>query len=77
MAVPPGVAALTSSSIVFDRHFRTPVVQQGSLFIERELGRRTSLELGAVFNEDRQLPSSTDLNIAPSSATEEFQLQGG
>ena len=77
MAVPPGVAALTSSSIVFDRHFRTPVVQQGSLFIERELGRRTSLELGAVVNEDRQLPSSTDLNIAPSSATEEFRLQGG
>ncbi len=77
VGAPPGVAALTTSSVVFDRRFRTPVVQQGSFFLEHEIGRRSSIEVGAVINEDRQLPSSTDINIVPSAATKEFQLQGG
>jgi hypothetical protein len=75
-ATPTGVIAATSSALVFDRGFRLPMVQQGSLTLERTIGRAT-FSLGYVANLDRQLPSSTDINIAPSTQTEEFQLQGG
>ena len=30
-----------------------------------------------LLNLDRQLPNSVDINIAPSTVTKEFQLQGG
>jgi hypothetical protein len=75
-AQPPGVLATTSSAVVFDRGFRLPTVQQGSLTLERTFGR-TTISVGYVANLDRQLPSSTDVNIAPTAQTEEFQLQGG
>jgi len=52
-------------------------VQQGSVSLERQIRRGTSVSVGFVVNEDRQLPTSTDLNIAPSTADGLFQLQGG
>jgi hypothetical protein len=76
-SVPVGVVAATTSAVVFDRHFRLPVVQQGSVYLEREVRRGTTVEVGFVMNADRQLPGSTDINIAPSAGTGEFQLQGG
>jgi hypothetical protein len=63
--------------MVFDRRFRVPVVQQGSLSVERELPGRTRVSATYVLNLDRHLPSSTDLNIAPATAMGTFQLQGG
>lgn len=74
---PTGITAATTSAIVFDRHFRLPVVQQASLYLQQQILSRTTLELGFVFNADLQLPGSTDLNIAPSTGTGLFQLQGG
>ena len=76
-AQPVGVVAATTSAIVFDRHFRLPMVQQGSLALEHHVGRATKLMAEYVFNLDRQLPSSTDLNIAASTGSVLFQLQGG
>ena len=76
-SAPDDVVTATQSIVVLDRRFRLPVVQQGSLTLEREFGRRTVLSVEAVINEDRQLPSSTDLNVAPSSHVGRFQLQGG
>jgi hypothetical protein len=76
-SMPTGVAAATTSAVAFDRQFRLPVVQQGSFAIEGQLRRGTSLSVGFVANEDRQLPNSTDLNIAPSTQLGIFQLQGG
>ena len=77
LSQPTGVVAATTSAVVFDRRFRLPAVQQGSLSVERRVGRSTTVELGYVMNLDRQLATSTDLNIAPSTRTAEFQLQGG
>lgn len=80
LAEPAGIARQTSSAVVFDRHFRLPTVQQGSVTLERGFGAgdgRIVLSAGYLFNLDRQLPGSTDLNIAPSTATATFQLQGG
>ena len=69
--------ASTSSAVVFDRGFRLPLVQRGSVSFERELPGQTSLSAGYVINVDRQLESSTDLNIAPSTRKAIFQLHGG
>ena len=76
-AEPTGVAVQTTSSMVFDRQFRLPVVQQASIYLERQITRGTALSVGYVNNQDRQLPSSTDLNIARSTTMGLFQLQGG
>ena len=73
---PPGAVEETTSALVFDRGFRLPVVAQGSLEVERSLAR-TNVSVGYAFHVARQLPSSTDLNIAPSAALATFQLQGG
>ncbi len=75
--IPTGTIAATTSAMVFDRHFRLPVVQQASLEVEREIRRGTTVSVQYVHNTDRQLPSSTDLNIAPATGTKRFQLQGG
>ena len=74
---PTGVVAATTSAVVFDRRFRLPEVQQGTLSIEHELGAAVLARVGYVLNLDRQLPNSVDINIAPSTAVQTFQLQGG
>lgn len=76
-AQPPGLVAATTSAMVFDRRFRLPTVQQGSLSVERNVGWNTKVTAAYVLNLDRQLPGSVDLNIAPSTGTGLFQLQGG
>jgi hypothetical protein len=77
IAVPPAAVAATTSATVFSRRFRTPMVQQGSLAVERGVGANVVLSATYLMNIDRQLPGSVDLNIAPSTATMMFQLQGG
>jgi hypothetical protein len=62
---------------VFDRRFRLPAVQQGSLTVEREVGAGVVASATYLMNIDRQLPNSVDINIAPATATKMFQLQGG
>jgi hypothetical protein len=74
---PPSAVATTTSAMVFDRRFRLPAVQQGSLTLERELGAGIVASATYLMNLDRQLPNSVDINIAPATATELFQLQGG
>ena len=70
--------AATTSAVVFDRRFRLPEVQQGTLSIEHGLGAGVLGHVGYVLNLDRQLPNSVDINIAPSTAVlGQFQLQGG
>ncbi len=77
LAQPPGIVTATTSAMVFDGRFRLPAVTQASLSFERTVRRGTRLSIAYVFNSDRQLPGSTDLNIAPSTKNTTFQLQGG
>ena len=77
LAQPTGVVAATTSAMVFDQRFRLPTVQQASVSLERNVGWHTKVTANYVLNLDRQLPSSTDINIAPSTGTGLFQLQGG
>jgi hypothetical protein len=69
--------AATTSAVVFDRRFRLPEVQQATLSIEHGLGAAVLARVGYVLNLDRQLPNSVDINIAPSTDVQTFQLQGG
>jgi hypothetical protein len=76
--VPPaGLVATTTSAVVFDRRFRLPSVQQGTVSLEREVGWGVLGRVGYVINLDRQLPNSVDINIAPSIGATLYQLQGG
>jgi hypothetical protein len=77
VTTPPAAVGKTTSAMVFDRRFRLPAVQQGSFSIEREVGAGMVASATYLLNLDRQLPNSVDINIAPSVATKEFQLQGG
>lgn len=75
-APPTGTVAQTTSAVVFDRRFRLPAIQQATLTLERAFGS-TTLTAGYVLNLDRQLPTSTDLNLAPATRTASYTLQGG
>jgi hypothetical protein len=77
LAAPTGVVAATTSAMVFDRRFRLPMVQQGTLTLEHEVGGGVLGSATYDLNLDRQLPNSVDINIAPSTDAQEFQLQGG
>jgi hypothetical protein len=77
VTTPPSAVTATTSAMVFDRKFRLPIVQQGSVTLEREVGAGVVASATYLMNIDRQLPNSVDINIAPSTATKVFQLQGG
>ncbi len=77
LTTPPAAVAKTTSAMVFDRRFRLPMVQQGSLTLEREVGAGVVGSATYLMNLDRQLANSVDINIAPSTQTEVFQMQGG
>ncbi|WP_348269280.1 TonB-dependent receptor [Edaphobacter sp. DSM 109919] len=77
LTTPPAAVSTTTSATVFDRGFRLPAVQQGSVTMERMVGAGVVGSATYLMNLDRQLPNSVDINIAPASAVETFQLQGG
>ena len=77
LTTPPAAVGTTTSATVFDRRFRLPAVQQGSLTVERKIGAGVVGSATYLMNLDRQLPDSVDINIAPATSVETFQLQGG
>lgn len=77
LAAPPAAVGTTTSAAVFDRRFQLPVVQQASLSIEYPIAARIVASASYRMNIDRQLPNSVDINIAPSTAQEIFQIHGG
>jgi TonB dependent receptor len=77
VTTPPAAVATTTSATVFDRRFRLPEVQQASMTVEHAVGAGVVGSATYLINLDRQLPNSTDINIAPSTDTKIFQLQGG
>ena len=75
---PAGVAevAQTGAVTVFSKRFRLPAVQRASFAVERELGR-VQLRGEYATAWAVQLPETTDLNIAPSTDTVSYVVQGG
>jgi hypothetical protein len=77
LTAPSGVVAATTSTVVFDRRFRLPMNQQGTLSLERPVGLGVVMRASYLLNVDRQLATSVDLNIAPAAERRTFELQGG
>jgi hypothetical protein len=77
LTAPPAAVGTTTSATVFDRGFRLPAVQQGSVVVERKIGAGVVGSATYLLNLDRQLPDSVDINIAPATTSATFQLQGG
>ncbi len=77
LGTPPSGIVSTTSAVLFDRRFRLPVSQQATLALERELSPGTTVRASYLLNLTRQLPNTTDINIAPASAMQNFQLVGG
>jgi hypothetical protein len=74
--MPPGAVAQTTSSLVFSNRFRLPAVQRATFSLEHS-ARSLDLRAGYAMSIATQLPQSVDLNIAPSTTTATFILQGG
>jgi len=76
---PSGLAPVvdTTSTVMFDHHFRLPMIQESDLSIEREVGWRTTVTATYMMSLSRQLPNFVDVNIAPSTGTITYQSQGG
>jgi hypothetical protein len=76
---PSGVAAVanTTSTVMFDHHFRLPMIQESEFTIEREVGWRTTVTATYMMSLSRQLPNFVDINIAPSTGTITYQSMGG
>jgi len=74
---PPAAVVTTTSAMLFDKRFRLPAVQQGSVTVEREVGAGIVASGTYLVNIDRQLPNSVDINIVPATGSKMFQLQGG
>ncbi len=74
-SAPPSAVAETTSATVFASNYRVPMVQRGTLSVERTLGRRTSVRATYVMALAHQLPSSTDINISPSPGMVSYELQ--
>ena len=76
-AAPPVAVQQTSSAMIFANSFRLPAIQRATLSLERTLGRHGFVRASYAMALSTQLPSSTDRNIAPSTAMANFILQGG
>ncbi len=74
---PAGVVARTGSAVVFSQRFRLPAVQRGSFALQGVLGRHLLVEGEYATAWGKQLPASVDANVAPSTSTVSYVLQGG
>ena len=74
--MPPSAVIQTTSALVFSNRFRLPAVQRTTFSIEHST-RGVDLRAGYAMSIATQLPQSVDLNIAPSTTTASFILQGG
>ncbi len=75
-ATPPAAVASTSSAVLFAHRYRSPTVQRATLALNRQV-RRLDLRLTYALAIATQLPNSVDLNIAPTTATAQYIIQGG
>jgi hypothetical protein len=75
-SMPPNTVVQTTSAHVFSRRFRLSAVQRATFSLEHA-ARSFDLRAGYAMAIATQLPQSVDLNIAPSTKTASFILQGG
>ncbi len=74
---PAGVVTRTGSAAVFSNGFRLPAVQRGSFSVQESLGRHVFVQGEYLTAWATQLPASVDVNVAPSTSTVSYVIQGG
>src|SRR6185312_8611601 len=74
LTAPPSAVGTTTSATVFDRRFRLPAVQQGSVAVERSVGAGVVGSATCLLNRVGELPDSVDISLCPASAVETFQI---
>ena len=77
LAAPPGIVTQTTSAKLFAKSFRIPALQRATLELERDVVRGVLLRVRYEMATATQLPTTVDLNIAPSPGLRSFVLQGG
>jgi hypothetical protein len=77
VGTPPAVVAQTTSVMMFANNFRSPMVQRGAFTLEDAVSRRLTVRASYTMAAAKQLPASTDLNIAASTGFVTYVLQGG
>jgi hypothetical protein len=68
----PALSTQTIRGLTAD--FVNPVVHMGELVLERELGWRSSISASYLMSRGLRLPSFTDANLAPTSATKTYDI---
>ncbi len=74
---PPSAVAQTTSATLFAPNFRLPTVQRATFTLETNVTTRLHVRASYALAYAKQLPATTDVNIAPSSGEVEYVLQGG
>lgn len=75
--LPPAAVQQTTSATLFAPNFRMPMVQRGTFMVQRAVGNSLLLRVGYALAYAKQLPATTDANIAPSPGSVQYVLQGG
>lgn len=73
LCIPYGEPQQTTSTMLFARGFQAPMVQRAQLSIEQQI-HTFVLKMAYLGTAARQLPNSTDINIAPSAQTATFRI---
>ncbi|QMV18521.1 hypothetical protein GOB94_07350 [Granulicella sp. 5B5] len=76
-SAPPAAVAQTTSATLFARNFRMPMVQRGAFTLETDIRNHLHLRASYALAYAKQLPATTDVNIAPSPGAVQYVLQGG
>lgn len=76
-STPPAAVAVTTSATLFVRRFRTPMVQRGAFTLETNVTPHLHVKASYALAYAKQLPATTDVNIAPSQGAVEYVIQGG
>lgn len=73
---PANTTSALQSAMLFSRRFQVPMVQRVQLSVEQQIARGV-LSASYLGNATRQLPNSTDINIAPSTQSMRFRVVRG
>lgn len=72
-----GTAPAVSNVKYFARGFQAPMVQQGDLIVQQDLGWDTVFTVSYLLSLGRQLPNFVDTNLAPASTSKTYNFVGG
>lgn len=76
-STPPAAVQQTTSATLFARNFRVPMVQRATFTLETNVTPRVHVRANYALAYAKQLPVTTDVNIASSRGEVEYVLQGG